>query len=108
MVGRFACFVLRGRYPGVSEIRSQVSDALPIEHVAVMRAMQDVLDAMQPYTHTRARKRLGRCAEVMEQGLDLAPMNIRGKRLTEDGANPLCVFVAHGKRDRLPSPRGWD
>jgi hypothetical protein len=64
-----------------------------------MWAMQDVLDAMQPYTHTRARKRLGRCAEVMEQGLDLAPMNIPGKGLTEDGANQLCVSVAHGKRD---------
>jgi len=61
-----------------------------------MGAMQDVLDFVQPYPHTRPRQRLHRRTQVVEEGLNLAPMNVSACRLAEDGTNQVLVFMAHG------------
>jgi hypothetical protein len=92
---RLACFVLRRRHSGASEIGSQVPDALSVEHVAVMRAVQDVLHPVQTHAHARSGKRFHRSSQVMKERLDLAPMNVPADRLAENSANQLPVFVAH-------------
>lgn len=51
-------------------------DRLAIEHVAVMRAMQDSLGAVEQHPETRPRKRFHVGAEVSKQRFHIPPVNI--------------------------------
>jgi len=94
------CFILRRRYLGVSKIFPDGVDPSSVEHIAVVRAMQDSFDFIQPYPQTRARQRFHRCSEVTKEGLDVSPMYVAARRFTKDSANHVFVFLAH-----LPSTR---
>jgi hypothetical protein len=48
------CFILRRRHLGVSQVFPHVADSLSVQHIAVVRAMQDAFDSIQPHPQTRA------------------------------------------------------
>ena len=60
--------------------------------------MQDVLDPVEPHPHSCPRHRLHCRTQVVEEGLNLAPMNVSAGRLAKDGANQVLMFMAHGRR----------
>src|SRR5215470_11294154 len=91
-------FVLRGRDAGMRQVLAQVPDALSIERIAVMRAVEDALDPVQHHADARTRERLDLRAQVTKQGFDLAPVNVRADRVAEDGADQVLVLVTHGWR----------
>ena len=57
--------------------------------------MQDAFDSIQPHPQTRTRKGFHCCSQVMQEGLDIPPMNIAACGITKDCANKVFVFVAH-------------
>ena len=90
-----SCFILRRRHPGVSQIFAHAVDSLSVQFVAVVRTMQDAFDSIQPHPHTRTREGFHCCSQVMQEGLDIPPMNIAARGITKDSANKVFVFVSH-------------
>jgi hypothetical protein len=55
------CFILRRRHLGVSQVFPRVADSLSVQHIAVVRAMQDAFDSIQPHPQTARRNPRWRC-----------------------------------------------
>ena len=70
-------------------------------YTAVMRSTQGAFHAIQLDAHTRAMARLQHRAQVMQQGLDLPPVNIAAHRFLQNGMQYALVFMAHTKLLRL-------
>ena len=78
------------------KILAQMLNVLSAERVSVMGSMQDALVPVQLHAHTGAGKRLDAGAEVIEQRLDLAPVDVPADRVVEDRAEQVLVLVTHG------------
>jgi len=78
------------------KILAQMLNVLSAERISVMRAMQDAFVAVQLHAHTGAGQLLDGSAEMMEQRLDLAPVDVRVDRVVEDRAKQVLVLVTHG------------
>ena len=61
-----------------------------------MRVVQKELDTIENDAKTRAMAAFNGCTEVVEQRLDLAPMDIGAHRIGEDGLEQVRLLVAHG------------
>ena len=80
---------------------AHVPQALSVQDVAVVRPVEDAFDAVQFHPQTRPGQRHDRGAQVMQQRLDLPPMNIAARRLAEDRSYQLFVLVAHAPSSRV-------
>lgn len=87
--------VRRGSDPGAGEVLPQVPDFLPVEHVAVMRMVQNAFCAVQQHSNAGTGQLLNGCPEMVQEGLDLPPVDVAADGIVEDGADQLFVFVAH-------------
>jgi hypothetical protein len=58
-------------------------------------SVQDALGMAELHPDPRARQRLGVRAEMLQQRLDLAPVNVGVDRIVKDLAQQVGVFVAH-------------
>lgn len=63
---------------------------------AVVRMVQEELDAVEHDAEARAVTGFDGGTEMVEQGLDLAPVNVGAGRVGEDGVKQVGVLVAHG------------
>jgi hypothetical protein len=86
-------FVLRRCHPRVGKILAQVTHGALVQRVPVVRAMQDALGAVQLDADSRPRQRLDVCTHVIQQRLDLAPVDVPADRIVEDGADQVLLFV---------------
>ncbi|WP_158001363.1 hypothetical protein [Cupriavidus basilensis] len=77
--------VVRRRDAGGHEAIAQVLDFLLGAHIAVMRVVQVKLVLVEHNPETRALDRFHARPELLQQGLDFAPMNIVAQRVAEDG-----------------------
>jgi hypothetical protein len=75
---------------------TQHLDILLRTFTAVMRVMQESFEFVQDDAKTRAMGWLNRCAQMMEHGLDFAPMNIGANRILKNRAQKVDVLAAHG------------
>jgi hypothetical protein len=66
---------------------------------AVVRMVQEGFDFVEGDLEAGAVRRFDLGAEMMEQRLDFAPVDIGARWILEDAAHQACVLVAH---DRLP------
>src|SRR5258706_16240512 len=60
-----------------------------------MGPVQRTFDAVEPNPQARLRQRLGRRAQVVEQRLDLAPLDVPADRILENRSEQVFVFAAH-------------
>lgn len=81
----------------MGEIAAQMLDVLPAQRVAMMRAVQNSLVAVEAHTNARTRQRLDRCAEMIQQRLDLTPVNVGADRIVKDRPQQILVLVAQGR-----------
>ena len=49
---------------------------MSVQYIIVVRTMQDAFDSIQPHPRTRTREGFHWCSQVMQEGLDIPPMNI--------------------------------
>lgn len=80
---------------------AQVLDILTTENAALVRMMEKVLVTVQDDAKTRAMHGFDFGAEMMKQGLDLAPVDVRARRILEQTAQQVQMLVTH---DTLPVP----
>ena len=62
--------VERRRDAGMRQILAQVLDCLAVQHVAVMRPVQDALGAVEQHPHARPGQEFDGGSQVMQQGLN--------------------------------------
>jgi len=89
-------FILRRRHPGAGEECAQGTHAVAIERVIVVRTVQHCFGTVEFHARAVAVERFGTRAQVMQQGLDLAPVDIGTDRILEDRPQQGTV-VAHGQ-----------
>jgi len=65
---------------------AQLLDVLTTEHATLMRVMQEKLVAVQHDAKTRAMHRFDLGTQMMKQGFDFAPVDVRTWRILEQGA----------------------
>src|SRR5438128_10112215 len=70
-------------------------DVLAAERIAAVRAVQDAFVAVELHAHSRAGQRLDVGAEMAQQRLDLAPLDVGADGIVEDVADQVVVLVAH-------------
>ena len=70
-------------------------DVIAGADAAVVRVVQKVGDALQRDFETGAMRGLQVGAEMIEQRLDLTPMDVAGRCFVEDAVQEVIVFVAH-------------
>lgn len=73
-------------------------DVLAAQCVAMVGTMQNALVTVEPHSNARTRQRLDRRAEMIEQRLDLTPVNVGADRIVKDRAQQILVLVAQGLR----------
>jgi hypothetical protein len=73
-----------------------VLDFLLAALVAVVRVMQKELVLIQHHSKASPQDRLDRGTEVMQQRLDLTPVDIAVQWILENRVQETPVFVAHG------------
>ena len=95
------------------QVIPQMTDVLLAAHTAVVGPVQGADDAVQLDSHTRAMSGFDGGAQVVQQGLDIAPVNVAAQGFLEDGLEQAFVVKAH--RDTLlyseshhPSPAGQE
>ena len=79
----------------MGEVFADMQNILAAQRVAVVRPVQRTFDTVQPYAQARLRQRLGRRAEVVQQRLDFAPLDVSADRILKDRAEEIFVFAAH-------------
>jgi hypothetical protein len=89
-------FVKRWRDVCRSQILTQVFHVLPLQHIAVVRVMQNSLDAIQYDANAGALDRVDLGAKVMQEGFNVAPMDVAADRILENAVQQMFVFMAHG------------
>ncbi len=77
-------------------------DVLLVANVAVVRVMQESFDAIEHDAETRAVRRLDRGAEVIQQGFNLAPVDVAAQRILEDRAQQILVLMAQERATGMP------
>ena len=77
-----------------------MADVLLAAYAAVMRPVQSANDAIQLDLHACAMTGGDSGAEVAQEGLDIAPVDIGAEGLLEDGLEQAVVIVTH--RDMTP------
>ena len=83
------------RHAGVHQKGLQVFDVVAGADAAVVRVVQEVGDAIQRDLEARSVGGLQVGAQVIEQGLDLAPVDVAGWCFVEDAVQEVVVFMAH-------------
>lgn len=97
--GPFSRFlVARRRHARVREMLAQQLDVVLRAGRAVVRMVQEEFDAIEHDAEARAMAGFDGGAEMVEQGLDLPPVNVGAWRVGEDGVKQVGVLVAHGVR----------
>src|SRR5688500_4359853 len=92
------CLVLRGRGPRMREVVAKMLDIAAPQRVAAVRTMEDAFVSVQLHTHSCTGKRFDARSEMVEQRLDLAPVDVSADRVVEDRATKVLVLVAHGTK----------
>ncbi len=90
-----ARFVLRRGGAGVRQVLADVQDILPSQRVPVVRPVDDALVAVELHADSRAGQRLEARAQVVQQRLDFAPLDVAADGVVEDRAEQVFVLVAH-------------
>jgi hypothetical protein len=72
-----------------------MSDVLLAAHAAVVGAVQGADDTVQLDLHARAVARFDNRAEVVQEGLDIAPVDIATQGFLKDGVEETFVAVTH-------------
>ena len=72
-----------------------MTDILLAAHAAVMRPVQGADDAVQLDFHACTVAGFDNGAEVAQEGLDFAPVDVGAKGLIEDGLEQAFVIVTH-------------
>lgn len=75
---------MRGGDTPTREQLAQVFHIVAIQHIAVMRVMQETLDAIQSDAKSRAMRGLDVCAQMMQQRLYFAPVDVAADRVMKD------------------------
>src|SRR5437899_9979295 len=70
-------------------------DVLAAERIAAMRAVQDAFVAVELHAHSRTGQRFDLGAEMAQQRLDLAPLDVGADGIVEDVADQVVVLVTH-------------
>lgn len=71
-------------------------DCLPVQDVAVMRAMQNAFRTVQDDPYAGTREGFHASPKMMEKRLDFPPMDIAADRILEYGSYEMFVLMAHG------------
>ena len=95
--------VLRRRHPRVREVLAQVPYRALVERIAVVRPVQYPFRAVQADADPRTRQWLDVRPDVVQQRLNLAPVDVRADRVVEDRSQQVLVLVAHGVSARWPA-----
>ena len=86
-----------------------MADVLLAAYAAVMRPVQGADDAIQLDLHACAMAGFDSGAEVAQEGLDIAPVDIGAEGLLEDGLEQAFVSVTHHgtvpEKASAPAPR---
>ena len=69
---------------------------------AVVGSVQSAVDTVQFNVQACPVARCDHRAQVVQQRLDLAPVNIAADRFLEDGIKNALVLLTHGKDFRYP------
>lgn len=91
----FAGLVGRQRDPGVGQYVADGLDVGLAAGAAVVRVVQEGFDLVQRDLEAGAVRGFDVGAEVVEQGFDFAPVDVRRGRVLEDAAHQVGVLVAH-------------
>jgi len=78
VLGQPSLLVLRRRHPGVREVLAQVPHRAAVERVAMVRPVQDAFGAVKLHPDARPGELLDVGADVAQQRLDLAPVDVAG------------------------------
>src|SRR6266850_5792191 len=73
-----------------------MQNVLAAQCVAVVGPMQRAFDSVQPHPQARLRQRLGRRAEMVQQRLDLAPLDVSADRILKNRTEQVFVSATHG------------
>ncbi len=74
---------------------AQRLDFLLVEDIAVMGVMQKKLLMIQDNAKARTMGRLDRGSKVIEQGFNVAPMNVATDRVLKNSAKQVGELMAH-------------
>lgn len=80
---------------GSAQVFAQVADIVFAAHTAVMRTVQRAFNAVQLKAQPRAMARLDAGTQMLQQRLDVAPVNISADRFLQNGSQNTFVLVAH-------------
>ncbi len=90
----------------MGEKLAQLLDALAVADIAVMRMVQEYFNAIELHAEACAVRRLDGCAEMMQQGLDLAPVDVGADRVVKDRPQQVRVLVAHCRHPKTLQAAG--
>jgi len=71
-------------------------DQVFVADIALMGVVQEILEAVERYVEARAVRGGDAGADVVQQGLYFAPVDVATDRVMENGMQQAAVFVAHG------------
>ena len=71
-------------------------DVLPAQCIAMMRAMQGVLDAVELHADARARELLDACPEVAQQRFSLPPLDVAADGIVKDRTQQIFGIDVEG------------
>lgn len=73
----------------------QLLDQVPVAYVAVMWMMQEDFGAVQLDMESCPVRRIDRGAKMIQERLDLAPMNVGADGIVKDTAQQVGMLVTH-------------
>jgi hypothetical protein len=93
----FPCLVARQADSRRRQVFAQIADVVAAHVVAVVRMMHREFVAIEDDAKAGAMRRLDAGAEVMQQRLDFAPVDVAADRVVENCLQDVAVLVAHGR-----------
>ncbi len=71
-------------------------DQIAVADIRVVRMVQKIRDLVQRHFEPCPARGFDVRTKVVQQRFNLAPMDVRPGRVTENGAEQMGMFVAHG------------
>jgi hypothetical protein len=78
------------------EVLAKMPYGTAVESVAVVRAVQDSFRSIELHADARAGELLDGGTDVIQQRLDLAPVDVAADGIVKDRPEQLLVLVTHG------------